>query len=231
MKTLRKTLASLPAVACLLALAPSAQATPWQYPDEISVAHAYNTLYGTAYDEASMEGLDLLLTDHGAAMQTSWTLNEIDSLTVLVFDTSSTAELGLLVNGTDYFSLLAPGPWTPPSRGLIHDPGAPDFESGLIDLTAFAGAGDSFAFTVGGAGGDVLGAGNTVRIDGLIQGEFLLGYNDAGISGGDADLNEPLLYVNPGGGAPPAVPEPNALLLFATGFVGLAAFNRGGRRR
>ena len=79
----------------------------WPYPDEVSVAGSYNTVFlteivGTPYDTTSIDGLNALVADHGGTMQTVWNpvTDDIISLTVLVFDTGSSPTFGIKVGST-----------------------------------------------------------------------------------------------------------------------------------
>jgi hypothetical protein len=228
-------LVTLVAFAAIVTLAAPAHATPWANPHEVPVAEVYDALYGTAYHTApngQREDLDLLLADHGQPMQEWFTASELPSILVISFDTDRTAPLRLQVGDT-LISVFAPGPWTPPSRGLAADPGAPGFLSGAIDVAQLlVGAGfsgsESFRLKVG---SHVLRASNSVRIGAPTGSDFLIGYNDGGVNAGDGDFNEPLFLVHFAAGDPPTVPEPGPAVLAAAAlaFLRLARPRRAAR--
>lgn len=186
-------------VLCALWLRP-ASAASWTYPDEISVAEAYNDIYFTTYDTTTQEGLAALVADHGSAMSSSWSVSTATAIVVLSMDSSSTDPVGILVSDT-FIPLFYPGPWTPPSRGWFDDPlNETNWAAGIIDIrtvltnNGFA-ATTPFAFVVGST---VMDATNTYRINGNNTNPgFLLGYNESGLNGGDGDANEPIIYVKP----------------------------------
>jgi len=176
----------------------------WTYPGEIPLAQAYNEIYFTSYDTTTTEGLATLVADHGTAMQSTWTTATVKTVTVLAMETSSTAKVGILVNGTTFLLLKDPGPWTSPTRGWLNDPmNSVDWAAGIVDISAlltgngFA-ANSPFSFVVGDVNGVVMDETNTYRLDNNnTNSGFLLGYNETGLTGGDGDANEPIVYVNP----------------------------------
>jgi Ca2+-binding RTX toxin-like protein len=186
----------------------------WPYPDEVSVAGAYNTVFltevvGTPYDTASIDGLNALVADHGGTMQTTWNpvTDNINSLTVLVFDTANIVTFGIKV-GSTLIPIYTPGPWTPPSRGWINNPmGAigSGWSAGVVkieDLLLLNGlpTNSDFSFYVGSV---ELNSSNTHRIDSNgTNGGFFLAYNEGGLAANDMDSNEPIIYVNPPSTAP-----------------------------
>jgi hypothetical protein len=177
------------ALGVLAPLDVSAQA--WSHPSEISVAAAFNALYGTSYAPGTFQGLQSLVSDQGGGMKSSWTLADVSAVQVLVFDTSSTSGLSLQVGSTN-IPLYSPGPWTAPSRGWLPSKG-----SAVISLKAtlaakgFNPTATSFSFRVGGT---TLDGNNTYRIAGAQPGEFLLAFNDnGGLFAGDKDANEPIV--------------------------------------
>jgi hypothetical protein len=211
----------------LLVASAGAQATPWAFPQEISVGGAYNRLYGTSYSADTREGLSDLVNDRGLAMRSLWSTADFRFLEMLVFDTASTASFGLEVNGS-FLSLFSPGSWTPPSRGWL-----PDVSPFTVDLVAFLASHGldpltQFSFR---QGGSVLNAHNAYYLGTPVADEWLIGFNDnGGLLGGDQDANEPLFCVfntsacTVSGG----VPEPGSLLLMLAGAPALIA---AGRRR
>ena len=173
--------------------------TPWAYGMEISLAEAYNRLYSTGYSTWDSTGLSALLGDHQGPMTATFTTAEVGSFQVLVFDSSATHKLSLSAGGL-LIPVFDPGAWTPPSRGWQPDAGTP-----VVDVAALLEANglDSatpFSFVLG--AGITLNASNTYLVGGLLEGEWLIGYNDGGIGAGDADYNEPIIHLI----APP--PEP-----------------------
>lgn len=144
---------------------PTTTGTPWNYPCEISLAKAYNTVFltdvdgGVPYDEASKEGLAALIADHASLeQQTNWTawhsvtsiqnpLTDVTNVGVLVADTSNQPTFGIKV-GTTLIPIYTAGTWTPPSRGWINDPmGTPvtdlltgqlisDWSTGVVSIPA-----------------------------------------------------------------------------------------------
>lgn len=177
-----------------------ASAATWEYPDEISVAEAYNKIFFTDFDESTTEGLDNLLSQHGVAMQSQWDTSVAPRVSVLTLETTSNGPVGILVDDT-FLLILDPGPWTPPSRGWINDPlDGTGWSAGIVDIgqllidNGFSPSA-SFSFVMA---GNVLDSNNTHRIEGNDTNRgFLLAYNEGGVNAGDGDANEPILYVNP----------------------------------
>lgn len=175
-------------------------AAPWQFPDEISVAQAYNVVFFTDYDQTTTEGLATLVTDHGAPMQTQWDTSVVQSVAVLVMDTTNTSLVGINVNGA-FLQIENPGPWTAPSRGWLDDPThGTNWSAGVVDISQLLtnngyAADTPFTFMVGNT---VMDSTNTYRLNNNnTNGGFLLAYNEGGLNGGDGDANEPIIYVNP----------------------------------
>lgn len=178
----------------------TATAATWQYPGEISVAQVYNDIFFTHYDTTTTDGLANLVADHGTAMQGQWDVSSAAKVTVVVMDTSGTSPVGIMVGDT-VLPFYTPGSWTAPSRGYINDPvNGTDWAAGVVDIAAFLtahgyAADSPFSFVVGSAPMD---SSNTYRLDNNnTNGGFLLAYNEGGLTGGDGDANEPVLYVNP----------------------------------
>lgn len=196
------------ALCCLslgfLSAAPAVAAS-WQYPNEISVAKAYNDVFFTAYDTATTEGLDALLTDYGTTMQSQWTTATAATVTVLAMETSNRLNIGIKVGATTLL-VKDPGPWTSPSRGYLNDPvSGANWAGGVVDIAKLLTdngftADTPFSFVVGST---VMDASNTHRIaNNNTNGGFFLAYNEGGLAASDGDANEPILYVN----APSSVP-------------------------
>lgn len=197
-------------ITALFVLAAStAFATPWQFPNEVSVAEVYNNTWGTSYSETTVEGLSALLADHGTLTQTTFNTSSFNFLRVEVFDTSSTAPLTVHYGAgfNDVLAIFTPGPWTPPTRG--YQPGGSSF----IDLAALIGTNADYRFYVGNT---LLSQSNTITALGADG--YLLGYNGGGFSG-DSDFNEPLIHMS-------STPLPAAVWLLGTGIVGLLGFRR-----
>jgi hypothetical protein len=220
---------------CVLAI--SASAGPWPFPNEISVAEAYNRLYGTEYDENTFAGLQALTQEKQVDMRTLWTLNDFLFLEMLVFDTSSTAPFGIQV-GSTFVPIYSPGPWTSPTRGWL-----PDTGPGLINLAdvflanSFS-SGSEFSLRQGGV---VLTANNTYRLETPLADQWLFAFNDNGsLLGGDKDANEPIFCAFNTVSCTQAlsimatVPLPGSLALAMLGLIlmpaGRLVFKRPGRR-
>ena len=211
----------------LMISVPIAHAAVWTSPDEISVAEVYNTFYGTSYDTETTEGFDAVLADHQGVMQDAWTIDEISSFTVLLYEAGSTDHFGLWVNNI-FIDVLDPGEWTSPSRGWINDPANnTTWADGIIDIAeVFTASGIALDSTFTFMRGDfILDTTNTLRFNGF-EDEFFLGFNNTGLTAEnfDVDANEPLLLINPSNIAP--VPVPAAVWLFGSGLIGLAGFMR-----
>ena len=180
----------------------------WPFPNEISLAGAYNRTYGTEYDEQRYAGLEALVQDHGLPMQSTWDLSVLSSCHVLVFDTSATHHLYLRLHtgaGVERVELYDPGPWTPDSRGWLPDHGSLEVDLGL--LIEGAGYDPSTPFSFGLGNNIVLNDTNTYLLEGLEEGEVMFGYNDGTLQAGDADANEPAMLCY----APPALETCNGV--------------------
>ena len=193
---MRGTLTALVAITCISVNARDAQAG-WPFPGEVSTAEGYNRLYCTEYDTSGPAGLAALVADRGQAMQELWTTDDVAQVQVLAWDSSVAGALYLMAYGLEgvvYLPVYDPGPWTPVSRGWL-----PDYGSALIDLDALLTshgldpASTLFSFTLGANDQRILDAQDTQRLAGLEPGEFLLGYNDGGLTASDRDANEPLI--------------------------------------
>lgn len=187
----------------------------WAYPNELSVAEVYNTVFltevggGVPYDTTSKSGLDALVADHGGVMKATWNAvsDKIQSVAVLAFDTTAQSTFGIRV-GNKRIPIYTPGPWTPPSRRWINNPMGlvgSDWSAGIVSIPDLLAennlpADSNFSFYVGGAD---LERGNTYLIQNNgTNGGFLLAYNEGGLTSGDQDANEPIVYVNPPLNAP-----------------------------
>ncbi len=201
----------------LMLTAIAAHATPWTFPREISVADAYNRLYGTDYSADTREGLSALVADRQLEMRSLWSTADFRFLEMLVFDTASTRAFGLGINGS-FLEIFNPGAWTAPSRGWL-----PDVKPLFVDLVALLDhAGfdplTQFSFMQGAV---TLTATNTYRLGTPVAGEWLFAFNDnGGLLGGDQDANEPLFCVSSRNAC--TVPEPGTVLLLLTGVAALA---------
>ena len=177
----------------------------WAFPNEISLTEAYNTVYETAYDTQEMDGLAALVSDMGVDMKAQWTTADLAEIQILVFDSSNVAPIYLTVDGVKLM-VYDPGPWTPYSKGWI-----PNTGGGFVDLNALLSDNgydpDSTTFTL--TRGDIeLNANNTYLLEGMDPHQWILGYNDGGLSAGDKDANEPvILGFAP---CPPVTPPPPA---------------------
>lgn len=169
---------------------PSLSSAAWPYPGEIAVTDVYNVLYGTNYDSTDFSGLSTLVSDHGTAMNSSFTLADVSAVQVLVYDTANTATFYLQAGGK-MIPLYGSGPWTPPSRGWLPDNGITKVFIAPILAANGIGPDQPFSFSVG---NDILDATDTYRIAGSKPGEFLLAHNDnGGLMAGDKDANEPVV--------------------------------------
>lgn len=186
------TRATLAVAAIALIGMPSAASAGWPYPGEISLAGAYNSVVGGNYDTSGYGGLAALKKDHGTAMQSTWTTDDISKLQVLVFDTSVTNKLYMRV-GNAYILLYNPGGWTAPTRGWLPDKGSAVID--LVEVLTQHGYDSLTPFQLT-ANTKTLTAGNTVAID-AGGGQMLLGYNDGGLNAGDKDANEPIIQTWP----------------------------------
>ncbi len=172
---------------------------------EYSVSYTYNDLFNT-----NLSNSDLV----GTAPGSSWTLQTMDTLQVMVMDTGSTADVKLIVAGGPTHVIYDTGTWTSPTRG--YGVGKVFDLAGDFGITAT----DTFSLYVGSvlisdANARLFAAPNPT--DG-----FLLGFNDnGGWSAGDGDMNEPLIY-----GRTSATPIPGAAWLLGTGLVGLVGLRR-----
>jgi len=162
----------------------------WPWSHEISVAEAYNRLYGTAFDQHGECGLANLRGVHGFPMQAIFNTEMIAQIEMLAFDTSGTRPLNLIVivgpGELATIELYDPGPWTPDSRGWLAgsriDLAQVLVDNGLDPLAPFQLA----------VGNQPLNGANAIRLAGTEPGESLIGYNDGGVGAGDRDLNEPV---------------------------------------
>ena len=168
---------------------------PWAWPDEISVAEAFNRLYCDDYREDDICGLYELASDRGTPLAPVLTTAEIAMIQPLVMDTSGQGHLfleildaGMMV--VDSVDLFDPGAWTAPTRGWLPDSASPIID--LADVLVAAGytSDTPFRFRVGGT---VLDASNTYLIAGGEPGEFIFAHNGGGLGAGDLDANEPVL--------------------------------------
>ena len=198
---------------CFLVMG-NAQADPWRYPDEISVARVYNSFYKTTYDENSQKGLKDLYTDHQGTMLQTWNTSFLKTLDVLVYDTSSMEALSVGESLSSKQVIFTPDRWTSPSRGPI--------SMATVDLEALLGKNTAFSLYLGAT---VLTPFNTLMIKGNdydAKKTFFLAHNQGGWSG-DADFNEPVMVANY-----MSTPEPATMLLLGAGLAGLGL---GGRKR
>ncbi len=162
------------------------------YPDEVSAPAAYNRLYCTNWREDDSCGLRELVETHGTFMRSVWSTAEVAGVRVLSFDTASTKPLKLRVLAPESERMIEvydPGPWTAPTRGWLGED--------AIDLVALLAdngldCDTPFSFVIGDR---ELDASNTHRIEGRVQGEWLLSHNEGGIDMGDRDANEPNLLI------------------------------------
>ena len=180
----------------------------WPWPNELSLAEAYNRTYGTDYDTQSYSGLEQLVDEHSLPMQATWDISVLSQCQVLVFDTSATHHLYLRLHtggGDEMVELYDPGPWTPDSRGWLPDHGSLEVDLGL--LIEGAGYDPMTPFSFGLGNNISLGDTNTYLLEGLTDGEFMFGYNDGGLVAGDADANEPAMLCF----APPAFESCNGV--------------------
>ena len=174
----------------------------WTYPNELSVAEVYNTIFLTdvvsvPYDTSSKSGLDALVADHGGAMKTTWNAvsDRIHNVTVVADDSSSQSTFGIKV-GTQRILIYTPGPWTSPTRGWINNPMGligSDWAAGVVRISDLLAANNlpadsNFSFYVGNVDLDTS---NTYLIKGNgTNGGFLLAYNEGGLSSGYQDAND-----------------------------------------
>ena len=204
----RRILLSLAVMALLVSVA---HASPWQYPDEVSVAEVYNTLYGTSYDTTDSAGLAALMADYGAPMQSVWNTNLFSTIQIPIYDSGSTAAVGVRYGAgfSNYAQIFDPGVWTSPSRGYLPNGGA------VIDLASLIGANTDFQWVVGNT---VLDASNAIALYG-VDNLLFIGYNEGGFTG-DQDFNEPLIR------SVSSTPIPASLLLLGSGVAGLLGYRR-----
>lgn len=193
-----------------LALGSAAQASPWQFPNEVSVAEAYNTLYGTSYDTDDDSGLTALLADVGIAMTPTFNTDTFPLLRVLTFDTGATTPLSIRYGAgfANTLEIFNPGSWTSPTRGWLPN------GSSYVDLAAAIGANTDFQLYLNNT---QLNASNSILIDAPGSTRFV-GFN-AGGWGQDHDFNEPLVQLT-------ATPIPGAALLLGSGLLGLVGLRR-----
>lgn len=179
---------------------------------EVSVASTYNTLFDTDFN--SIQDLDN--AGFMAEPNSQWTLRDMNTLQIMVMDTSSNADLFLKIVGDNQVKQLIydPPQWTGGTRGTpLTDP---------IDIATTFGvsAEDSFELYVNKQLIRPFNARQFIAPDPLDG--FLIGYNDNnGWNKGDMDMNEPLIY-----GKVSPTPIPAAAWLLGSGLIGLIGFRR-----
>lgn len=169
-----------------LVLSPS-----WPFAEEVSVAAAFDRVYGTHYETGGPAALARLVDERGIRVRRDYDVRTAAFVEVLVYDTSGTAPLGILVDG-ELLPFFRADEWTPPTRGFR--PG----DAARVDIAELlmSNGYDPQTHFVFAVGDTPLDSTNTLALLGW-GAEALLGFNDAGIRQGDADYNEPLLRVLP----------------------------------